>query len=120
MKCSKCRAKGHNKKACPMNRSQVSVELPTPPPASMSFLLVLLSLILSCNICKLIDSHLICFYFVQTQSISSSTLTLTRFKHRVTQKVLSHNFLFLSFWICFICIILMRVLLCFVIRIRVQ
>jgi len=44
IKYSKCKAIGHNKKACPMNRSQVSVELPitsvklpTPPPESVSF-----------------------------------------------------------------------------------
>jgi hypothetical protein len=65
-KCSKCRARGHNKRVCPINSSQVSVELPTPPPTSVSFLLVLLSLILSCTICKLMD-HLICFICVNTK-----------------------------------------------------
>jgi hypothetical protein len=50
-----------------MNKSQVSVALPTPPPAS------------------------------QTQSIDSSTPTLTKSKHRATQKVLSHNFSFFFF-----------------------
>jgi hypothetical protein len=80
MKCSNYKGKGHNKRACPMNRSQVSVALPTPPPAS------------------------------QTQSIDSRTPTLTKSKHRATQKVLSHNFSFFFFFfflICFLCIILM-------------
>jgi hypothetical protein len=67
MKCSNYKGKGHNKRACPMNRSQVSVALPTPPPAS------------------------------QTQSIDSRTPTLTKSKHRATQKVLSHNFSFFFF-----------------------
>jgi hypothetical protein len=50
MKCFKCQAKGHHKRACPMNRNEASVqlpitsvELPTPPPANVSFLFVLLS-----------------------------------------------------------------------------
>jgi len=45
MTCSKCKGKGHNKRACPMSMSQLSQELPTPPPASVSFAIDLIILV---------------------------------------------------------------------------
>jgi hypothetical protein len=45
MTCSKCKGKGHNKRACPMNMSQLSQELQTPPPASVSFAIGLIILV---------------------------------------------------------------------------
>jgi hypothetical protein len=65
----------NNKRACPMNKSQVSASLPSPPPSS------------------------------QTQSIGSSTPTLTKSKHKATKKVLSHNFFF-YFWLGFVFFVL--------------
>jgi hypothetical protein len=46
MTCSNCKGKGHNKRACPMNMSQLSQKLPTPPPASVSFAIGLIILVI--------------------------------------------------------------------------
>jgi hypothetical protein len=59
MKCSMCKGRGHNKKACPMRSTQASVVLPTPPPASVSLLIFIILYFLLCTICILIVSHLI-------------------------------------------------------------
>ncbi len=59
MKCSMCKGRGHNKRACPMRSTQASVVLPTPPPDSVSLLIFIILYFLLCTICILIVSHLI-------------------------------------------------------------